>query len=47
MNDVTIKKGSADDKVLINKEEVDLKVSLISDDNAEIAEDGLYFIELD
>lgn len=44
VNDVTIKKGSADDKVLINKEEVDLKVSLISDDNAEIAEDGLYFI---
>lgn len=44
VNDVTIKKGSADDKVLINEEEVDLKVSLISDDNAEIAEDGLYFI---
>ena len=44
VNDVTIKKGSADDKVLINKEEVDLKVRLISDDNAEIAEDGLYFI---
>ena len=44
MNDVTIKKGSADDKVLINEKEVDLKVSLISDDNAEIAEDGLYFI---
>lgn len=45
VNDVKIKKGSADDKVLINKEEVDLKVRLISDDNAEIAEDGLYFIE--
>lgn len=45
VNDVTIKKGSADDKVLINKEEVDLKVRLISDNNAEIAEDGLYFIE--
>lgn len=44
VNDVTIKKGSADDKVLINEKEVDLKVSLISDDNAEIAEDGLYFI---
>lgn len=44
VNDVTIKKGSADNKVLINEEEVDLKVSLISDDNAEIAEDGLYFI---
>lgn len=44
VNDVTIKKGSADDKVLINEEEVDLKVRLISDDNAEIAEDGLYFI---
>lgn len=44
VNDVKIKKGSADDKVLINKEEVDLKVRLISDDNAEIAEDGLYFI---
>ena len=45
VNDVTIKKGSADNKVVINKEEVDLKVRLISDDNAEIAEDGLYFIE--
>lgn len=45
VNDVTIKKGSADNKVLINEEEVDLKVSLISDDNAEITADGLYFIE--
>lgn len=45
VNDVTIKKGSADNKVLINEEEVDLKVRLISDDNAEITADGLYFIE--
>lgn len=44
-DDVKIKKGSADNKVVINEKEVDLKVSLISDDNAEIAEDGLYFIE--
>ena len=43
-DDVKIKKGSADNKVVINEKEVDLKVSLISDDNAEIAEDGLYFI---
>ena len=45
VNDVTIKKGSAENKVLINGEEVDLNVSLISSDNAEITADGLYFIE--
>lgn len=45
VNDVTIKKGSAENKVLINGEEVDLNVSLISSDNAEITTDGLYFIK--
>lgn len=45
VNDVTIKKGSAENKVLINGEEVDLNVSLISSNNAEITTDGLYFIE--
>lgn len=45
VNDVTIKKGSADNKVVINGEEVDLNVSLISSNNAEITTDGLYFIE--
>jgi hypothetical protein len=45
VNDVTIKKGSADNKVVINGEEVDLSVDLIDTDNAEITADGLYFIE--
>ena len=45
VNDVTIKKGSADNKVVINGEEVDLTVDLIDTDNAEITADGLYFIE--
>lgn len=44
VNDVTIKKGSADNKVVINGEEVDLTVDLIDTDNAEITADGLYFI---
>ena len=44
VNDVTIKKGSADNKVVINGEEVDLIVDLIDTDNAEITADGLYFI---
>lgn len=45
VNDVTIKKGSVENKVLINGEEVDLNVSIISSDNAKITTDGLYFIE--
>lgn len=45
VNDVKIKKGSADNKVVINGKEVDLTVDLIDTDNAEITADGLYFIE--
>lgn len=46
VNDVTIKKGSADDKVLINEEEVDLTVtSITTGNNTGITADGLYFIE--
>lgn len=46
VNDVTIKKGSADNKVLINEEEVDLTVtSITTDNNTRITADGLYFIE--
>lgn len=46
VNDVTIKKGSADNKVLINEEEVDLTVtSITTDNNTGITADGLYFIE--
>lgn len=45
VNDVTIKKGSADNKVVINGgEEVDLNVTSITANNTEIAADGLYFI---
>lgn len=44
VNDVTIKKGSADNKVFINGEEVDLTVTSIATDGAEITTDGLYFI---
>lgn len=44
VNDVTIKKGSADNKVVINGEEVDLAVTSITADNTEIAADGIYFI---
>lgn len=46
VNDVTIKKGSADNKVVINGEEVDLNVtSITTDNNTGITADGLYFIE--
>lgn len=46
VNDVTIKKGSADNKVLINEKEVDLTVtSITTDNNTGITADGLYFIE--
>lgn len=46
VNDVTIKKGSADNKVVINGEEVDLTVtSITTDNNTGITADGLYFIE--
>lgn len=46
VNDVTIKKGSADNKVLINEEEVDLTVtSITTGNNTGITVDGLYFIE--
>lgn len=44
VNDVTIKKGSTDNKVVINGEEVDLAVTSITADNTEIAADGIYFI---
>lgn len=45
VNDVTIKKGSADNKVVIDGgEEVDLNVTSITANNTEIAADGLYFI---
>ena len=46
VNDVPIKKGSADNKVVINGEEVDLTVtSITTDNNTGITADGLYFIE--
>lgn len=45
VNDVKIKKGSADNKVVIDGgEEVDLNVTSITANNTEIAADGLYFI---
>lgn len=44
INDVKIKKGSADNKVVINGDEVDLTVTSITTDGAEITTDGLYFI---
>lgn len=46
VNDVPIKKGSADNKVVINGKEVDLTVtSITTDNNTGITADGLYFIE--
>lgn len=46
VNDVKIKKGSADNKVVINGKEVDLTVtSITTDNNTGITADGLYFIE--
>ena len=45
-DDVKIKKGSADNKVVINEKEVDLTVtSITTDNNTGITADGLYFIE--
>ena len=45
VNDVPIKKGSADNKVVINGKEVDLTVtSITTDNNTGITADGLYFI---